>query len=169
MVQEVFAALETVFGPNAAGADLSVLQMAARAVVIYVAMVLIVRAGKKRFMARATAFDVILGIMLGSLASRAITGNAPFVATLLSTAVLVALHWMFSAMALRWHGFGLAIKGRAEVVIRDGKTLPAVMRKLHLTSNDLWEDLRSAGIERLEEVKEARLERSGKLSVIRVK
>jgi uncharacterized membrane protein YcaP (DUF421 family) len=130
-------------------------------------MVFIVRLGKKRFMARATAFDVILGIMLGSLASRAITGNAPFVATIVSTAVLVALHWMFSAAALRSHSFGIAIKGHAEVVIRDGKIEPAVMRKLHLTPSDLWEDLRTRGIDRLEQVKEARLERSGKLSVIR--
>jgi uncharacterized membrane protein YcaP (DUF421 family) len=166
-VHQLAAVLETAFGPNAGDAHLSVLQMAARAILVYIIMVFIVRAGKKRFMARATAFDVILGIMLGSLASRAITGNAPFVETIVSTAVLVALHWMFSAVALHSHSFGVAIKGHAEVVIRDGRIEPAAMRKLHLTPNDLWEDLRTRGIERLEQVKEARLERSGKLSVIR--
>jgi hypothetical protein len=52
--------------------------MALRAVVVYVVTVIIVRLGKKRFMGKGTAFDVILGIMLGSIVSRAITGNAPF-------------------------------------------------------------------------------------------
>src|SRR5215207_9867170 len=58
--------------------DINVAQMALRAVIVYVVTVIIVRLGKKRFMGQGTAFDVILGIMLGSIVSRAITGNAPF-------------------------------------------------------------------------------------------
>jgi uncharacterized membrane protein YcaP (DUF421 family) len=57
--------------------DIDVLQMALRAVIIYVVTICVVRMGKKRFMGGATVFDVILGIIVGSLASRAITGNAP--------------------------------------------------------------------------------------------
>ena len=45
-------------------------------------------------------------IMLGSLVSRAIAGSAPFVPTLVASAVLLALHWLFSAVAVRWHRFG---------------------------------------------------------------
>ena len=36
-----------------------------------------------------------------------------------------------------------------------------------MTEHDLWEDLRGKSISRLEEVAEARLERNGRLSVIR--
>jgi uncharacterized membrane protein YcaP (DUF421 family) len=36
-----------------------------------------------------------------------------------------------------------------------------------MSSDDLDEDLREQGVEKLQEVKEARLERSGKVSVIR--
>ncbi len=70
-------------------------------------MVAVVRLGKKRFMGQATAFDVILGIMLGSLASRAITGNAPLGPTLAAASALLAMHWAFSALAVRWHRFGV--------------------------------------------------------------
>src|SRR5690242_5788295 len=80
-------------------------QMALRAVMVYAVTLAMVRLGKKRFMGKATAFDVILGIMLGSIASRAITGNAPLVASLAATATLIALHSMLSAVAFRWHGF----------------------------------------------------------------
>src|ERR671929_718768 len=97
-----------VLGLGLEGKDLNVPQMALRAVVVYMVAVLIVRLGKKRFMGRATAFDVILGIMLGSIVSRAVTGNAPFFPALAASAVLVAMHWLFSSIALRWHGFGVA-------------------------------------------------------------
>jgi uncharacterized membrane protein YcaP (DUF421 family) len=156
-----------VLGLGLEGKDLNVPQMALRAVVVYVTAVLIVRLGKKRFMGRATAFDVILGIMLGSIVSRAVTGNAPFFPALAAGAVLVAMHWLFSSIALRWHGFGVAVKGRPLVLVRDGRIEQDAMRGAHMTEHDLWEDLRGKSISRLEEVSEARLERNGRLSVIK--
>lgn len=39
------------------------------------------------------------------------------------------------------------------------------MRTAHTTEHDLWEDLRGKGITDLKQVAEARLERSGQLSV----
>src|ERR687884_55727 len=106
-----------VLGLGLEGKDLNVPQMALRAVIVYVVTVVMVRLGKKRFMGRATAFDVILGIMIGSIVSRAITGNAPFVPALAASAVLLAMHSLFSWIALRWHGFGGLIKGHDEVLI----------------------------------------------------
>jgi uncharacterized membrane protein YcaP (DUF421 family) len=43
------------------------------------------------------------------------------------------------------------------------------MRHAHMSERDLWEDLRGEGVSRLEQVSEARLERSGKLSVIKAR
>src|SRR5918993_3047715 len=101
--------------------EINVWQMALRAIVVYGVTLLIVRLGKKRFMGRATAFDVILGIMLGSIASRAITGNAPLVPSLAATATLIALHSVLTAVACRWHGFGEIVKGRPRVIVQDGR------------------------------------------------
>jgi uncharacterized membrane protein YcaP (DUF421 family) len=166
-VQDIQSALNALLGIDAQSHELSALQMGIRAIVVYLVTLLVVRLAKKRFMGRATAFDVILGIMLGSLASRAITGTSPLVPTLMATAVLVFLHWVFSAIALRWHGFGVLIKGRPNLLVQEGQADKQAMGKEHLTEHDLWEDLRVRGIANLEQVKEARLERSGQLSVIR--
>jgi uncharacterized membrane protein YcaP (DUF421 family) len=149
--------------------ELGIAQMALRAAVIYIVTVAMVRLGKKRFMGRATAFDVILGIMLGSIISRAITGNAPFGPALAASAVLIAMHWVFSWFALRWHAFGGLIKGHPELLIRDGEVDEGQMRKAHMSDRDLWEDLRGKSVSRLYEVSEARLERNGSLSVIKAK
>lgn len=147
--------------------DLGMTEMALRAVVIYLATLAIVRLGKKRFMSRASAFDVIVGIMLGSIASRAITGNAPIAPAMAAAAVTMALHWGFSALAVRWHGFGTMIKGRDRLLVRDGQVDEDELRAAHMTMRDLAEELREKGIADVAGVAEARLERDGAISAIK--
>jgi uncharacterized membrane protein YcaP (DUF421 family) len=143
--------------------------MAARAAVIYAVTLAIVRLGKKRFMGRATAFDVIVGIVLGSIASRAITGNAPVVPSMTAAAVVMALHWAFSALAVRSPLVGKAIKGRDTLLIKDGRLDEEALCAAHMTTRDICEAARGQGVSDLEDVEEARLERDGTVSVIRRK
>ena len=44
--------------------DVSALQMALRTLIIYAVTLVLIRLGSKRFLSEATAFDVIVGIML---------------------------------------------------------------------------------------------------------
>ena len=160
-------ALGDLIGLGKEANQLDIVEMAIRAVIIYIVTLAIIRLGKKRFMGSGTAFDVIVGIMLGSMASRALTGNAPFVETMIASAVLVFMHWLFSAIALRWHGFGVLVKGNPRVLVRDGEIDDGMMRKTHLSRRDLEEDLRGNGITDVKEVAEARLERDGQVSVVK--
>jgi uncharacterized membrane protein YcaP (DUF421 family) len=159
----------SVLGVDLDSKDIDVLQMALRAVIVYVVTICVVRMGKRRFMGGATIFDVILGIIVGSIASRAITGNSPLLPAVGAIAVLVGLHWSFSAIAVRSKSFGNLIKGTSDVVIRDGQIDYDHLRKAHMSDGDLEEDLRSAGVADVRDVLEARLERSGELSVIKKK
>ena len=168
-MDQIDASLSLLLGLGLESKELALGQMMLRAVVVYVVTVAIVRLGKKRFMGRATAFDVILGIMLGSVVSRAITGNAPMFPALAAGATLLAMHWVFSGIALRWHAFGFVVKGRSRLLVRDGKADGDQLRAAHMTELDLREDLRAHGVSGPEEVHEARLERSGKLSVIKAR
>jgi uncharacterized membrane protein YcaP (DUF421 family) len=161
--------VELALGIGEEARDLAFWQMALRAILVYLAVLLIVRLGKKRFMSRATAFDVIVGIILGSVASRAITGNAPLLPTLTATAVIMALHWLFSAMAVRADWFGSAIKGHSRMLVKDGKVDQEALCAAHMTDRDLAEALREKGVAAPEEAAEARLERSGNVSAIKRK
>src|SRR6185312_16453842 len=98
-------------------------QMAARALLMYVLLLALVRLGKKRFLGRATAFDVILVIMIGSVAARALTGGAPFFPAFLGIVVLVALHWAISWVAQRSSFLSGLIKGHSTIVVKDGRIL----------------------------------------------
>jgi uncharacterized membrane protein YcaP (DUF421 family) len=57
----------------------------------------------------------------------------------------------------------------SDVIIRDGQIDCDRLRKAHMSGGDLKEDLRSAGVADVRDVLEARLERSGELSVIKKK
>ncbi|WP_207459073.1 YetF domain-containing protein [Azospirillum sp. SYSU D00513] len=158
-----------ILGIGSDNKEITAWQMGLRAVIVYVVTLAFVRLGKKRFMGKATAFDVILGIMLGSIASRAITGNAPFLPALAATAILVAMHSLLSALACRWHGFGAMLKGHSETLIRDGRIDERMMARTHLTDRDLEEDLRRHGLTDASGVAEARLERNGDISIVKAK
>jgi uncharacterized membrane protein YcaP (DUF421 family) len=59
------------------------------------------------------------------------------------------------------------VKGHDTTLIRNGRVDRKALRDAHMSTDDLAEDLRQQGVDNHYDVKEARLERSGKLSVIR--
>lgn len=147
--------------------DLNMAQVAVRTVIVYIVAIVLVRIGNKRFMGRNSAFDLLLGILLGSVFSRAITGQAPMIPTLASGAVLVGLHWISAALAIRFEAFGPWIKGRSRQLVKDGVVDRRAMRKSHIGAQDLNEALRVAGhTTDLKDVELASLERNGMISVV---
>lgn len=136
--------------------------MVIRAAIVYVSALLMLRAGEKRFLGKNTAFDVILGIIFGSVVSRAITGSTAFLPTLAAGLVLVLLHWLFSVISFHSDWFGTPVKGNPRVLVEKGDIRWDAMRKSHISEKDLMSVLRShANVENLHEVKQGRLERSG--------
>jgi uncharacterized membrane protein YcaP (DUF421 family) len=147
--------------------QLELWQICLRAVIVYLAMIMFVRFGKKRFLSRATAFDAILVIVIGSTAARAITGNAPFFATLAAVWVLIAMHWVISYFTEGSPTLGSLVKGNTTVLVRNGRVDRQALKDAHMSPDDLDEDLREQGIDDPKKVKEARLGRIGRLSVIK--
>lgn len=149
-----------------ANGELTPLQTAARALLVYVAALLLVRLGEKRFLGKNTAFDVILGFMLGSVLSRGITSTG-LLASIGAGAVLVGLHWLLATAAFRFTTVGTWIKGSPRLLIKDGRVRREQMRKGNVTDDDLLMALRKEGqVDDPGEVDEAHLERSGDISVI---
>ena len=62
--------------------QLATAQVCMRAVVVFFVLIAYLRLAKKRFLGQSTAFDAILVIVIGSISSRAISGTAPFGASL---------------------------------------------------------------------------------------
>lgn len=141
-------------------------QAAARAALIYVAVLGLIRLGKKRFLGRGTPFDVVIAVMIGSIAARAIVGGSPILPSLAAMAMLIALHWLFSWGAMRSRAIGFLVKGRNRVLVRDGVIDWDAMAREHLSVHDLEEDLRERGLDSLDRIAMVRIERNGRLSFI---
>src|SRR5882757_9766163 len=84
--------LDEALGLQVPSADLNFWQMAARTVVVFIWGVVIVRLGDRRLLGKNAGFDVLLVVVLGSVLSRGINGQAAFGPTLGVSALLVLLH-----------------------------------------------------------------------------
>lgn len=141
-------------------------QMAIRAVLLFVWGLLLVRLAGKRAIGQKAAFDTILAVIIGSMLSRAVTGDAPFLATALGTAVLVALHALLARLTYVSQWVGHLVKGKPAHLVHDGRLLEEAMADAKITEHDLIEAARKHGLEGLDPIKEAYIERGGEISVI---
>lgn len=142
-------------------------QMGLRAAVVYPLGIAFVRIAEKRFIGKFSAFDVIMGIMIGSILSRAITGSSPFFATLAAALVLVFMHYLFASLSYHLDWFGNLVKGSGRTLVIEGEIKWEAMRRSHISEKDLMGALRENGrLDDVSQVKLARLERSGNISII---
>ncbi len=142
-------------------------QMALRAVITYLAVVLMIRIGSKRFLGKLTSFDIILAIILGSILSRGITGASPFFVSLLTALILVLVHSGLSSLALKHDFVSRILKGRRKALIKNGELEKDTMKSSKITKEDILTAAREEGIEKIEDIEEAYLERNGEISIIK--
>ena len=64
--------LEVLLGLGHEAGSLSFLQISLRGVIVFVAALVIVRCGDRRFLSQKTAFDAVLGFILASMLARAV-------------------------------------------------------------------------------------------------
>lgn len=168
MNQQLWDSINWALGLGAEPKTLTFLQMGLRAIIIYIAGLMMVRlSGDCRFGGRFTDFDVILSITFGSLLSRAINGSAPFWGTIGVGFVLVGMNRLFALISDRSHSFRQIITGNSLILIQDGEIQSNNLKKAHVSQTDLIASLRSnAHLSDPSQVKIARFERSAQISVI---
>jgi uncharacterized membrane protein YcaP (DUF421 family) len=167
MIQEFITKLDSLVGGQTK--SITVWQMGLRAIILYVAAVLLARLGKKRFLGKNSTFDVIFSVLFGSFMARPINdGSIPFFETILGAGLaMVLMHWLFAVLAFRSDRFGTLIKGHASTLVENGEIKWDAMRDHSISEKDLREALRAEGkVTELSQVQEACLERSGNISVI---
>jgi len=159
---------ETLLGLGVEPKDLTFVQISLRGIIVFLVTLATVRIGHKRSLSRKTPFDAVLLVILAAVLSRAINGSAAFFATLGGGVVLVVLHRVFAFLTFYSHGFGILVKGRPDVIVRDGECDVAMMWRNHISTHDLDEDMRlSVHTDDLSNIRVARVERSGDISFIK--
>jgi uncharacterized membrane protein YcaP (DUF421 family) len=141
-------------------------QESIRAVIIFFYGLVLIRFLGRRAFGKQSALDILLAIVIGSNLSRTITGNAPFLQTIIATAVIFVLYWSFEHLAARSEVLGFLFKGRPVELMRNGRLSKTAMILTGTSRGDIEEAARDSGKANLSKVSAAVLERNGKISTL---
>lgn len=141
-------------------------QMSIRGVLLFLWALILIRTGGRRAFGRNAAFDIVLAVIIGSNISRAVTGNAAFVPTAITCAVLVLLHAGITRLTYHSTFWGKLFKGRRTHLVHDGELDWHAMRRVGITERDLREAARLQGVDEIRQIRDAYMERNGDISVI---
>jgi uncharacterized membrane protein YcaP (DUF421 family) len=155
--------IELVFGE---GSDLAFWQMAARACVVFVIALVLVRISGRRSFGQHSPFDACTTVLVGAVLSRAV-GASPFWSTMCAASAIVLMHRLAGQASVRWPRFEALISGHERHLVRNGKADANQMKRALITKNDLEEAVRKkTGSSDVSAIKGAVLERNGDITVI---
>lgn len=167
-MDQLWQALDWALGFKTRPESLTVVQAALRTLAAYTCGWALLRLARNRLLSRYTAFDVVLGFVLGSTLSRAINGTAPLLSTYVAVALLVVLHQLLAWLCYRSKTANALLNGHAQPLIRAGRVIGEELRKNYISDKDLEEELRlKAHTTDPQRVEEARIERNGEISFLK--
>ena len=138
-----------------------------RAVVIYGALLAMVRFSGRRTVGQFTPFDLLVVMLLGEAVSSGLNGGEESVTgALLGAATLVALNLVIAFATSRSARLQTIMEGRPVLVGRDGKIFDDVLKHHRVPMADIEQALREADCEQ-SEMKFACLEADGKISILK--
>lgn len=139
-----------------------------RAAAMYVALMILFKIAGRRSLAELTTFDFVLLMIIGEATQQALLGNDFSLTNAIVVIVtLIAVDVGLSLLKQRSSTVSRLIDGEPTILVENGKILHERLRHARLIEADLMEAARSSqGIEKVEEIKFAILERNGKISVI---
>src|SRR5699024_665321 len=112
------------------------------AIAIYLVFLLLVRIFGARVLSGLTGFDIVVGVMLGAVAGRVVIGHPPTLAA--GVIGLVTLLCCEAAFGLIRNNIRLhrAINAQPTVVLAHGRPQPDLMRKTHITNDEITSCIR---------------------------
>jgi uncharacterized membrane protein YcaP (DUF421 family) len=143
-------------------------RVVAHTAAIYLLLLLIFRIAGRRTLAETSSFDLVLLLIIGETTQQAMVGSDDSVLTAaVAILSLVSLDMGISYLKRAFPAFDRLIEGYPILLINDGEPRPAAMSANGLDDADLTEAARlSHGLASVKEIRQATLERDGKISII---
>lgn len=139
-----------------------------RAAAIYIALMVIMRFAGKRSLAQITTFDFVLLLIISEATQQAMIGQDFSVTNALIVIItLVMLDIGLSLLKRRSKTVDRLLEDVPLVIVEDGVALKERMAKARVDEQDVLTAARHLqGIERLDQIRYAVLERSGGISIV---
>ncbi|HEV7133125.1 MAG TPA: YetF domain-containing protein [Gaiellaceae bacterium] len=144
------------------------MDIALRAIVAYVFIVFMLRVVGRRELSNMTPTDLVLLVIIGDLVQSGVTQSDMSVTGITIAVSTIALLSVGSSyLSFKSRRVERVLEGVPLILVEGGKPIEHNLRSQRMTIGDLMEEARGQGIERLEQVKWAVLERSGSVSFIK--
>ncbi|GAC1036414.1 DUF421 domain-containing protein [Pseudomonas sp. No.117] len=139
-----------------------------RAAAIYAFLLVLFRLTGRRALSEITTFDFVLLLVIGEATQQALLGDDfSVINAFVVIATLVLIDILLSLFKQRSPQVGRFLDGMPLIVVEYGKPLTQRLRKARITEEDILEAARqSQGLERMEQIRFAVLEKNGQISVI---
>lgn len=150
--------------PNLGPANLII-----RAVVVYLAVVILLRISGKKQLGQLGATEFVAILLISNAVQNSMNGGDNSLAGGLILAVtLVALSSLISFLNYKSNFFSMLFEGTPTLLVHKGKSIPKHLRREQMSEMDLTTMLRKQGIHRIEDIDTAILEADGTLSVAKL-
>lgn len=139
-----------------------------RAVAVYFFLVIVIRLAGKRTFAEVTTFDFVLLLIISEASQQALLGNDFSITKgVLVITTLVAVDILMSHLSVRSRTVHYILDDVPLVLLEDGRPLKGRMEKCRVSEADILHAARELqGLESLDQIKYAVLERSGGISIV---
>ena len=139
-----------------------------RGVLVYLFVYVIFRILGKRSLSEITTFDFVLLLIISETTTNALMGeDFSITACFIMVCTLVGVDYLFSLVKEKIPWFQVASEGAPLVIVVNGKPLHKRMEKSKVDEDDIMEAARlTQGLQHMEEIKYAVLERDGSISII---
>jgi len=139
-----------------------------RGLAIYFFVYIIFRILGKRSLSEITTFDFVLLLIISETTTDALVGeDYSLMACFIMISTLVGVDLLFTLTKTKWKWFEKVSDGAPLVLVDKGVPLKKRMEKTKVDEEDVLEAARSLhGLEKMEQVKYAVLEKDGTISII---
>jgi uncharacterized membrane protein YcaP (DUF421 family) len=157
--------LNQIFG---VGRDLSVFQMSARSLIVFLVTLILIRISGRRSFGLHAPLDNIITIMLGAIISRAIVGASGFLPVIASCTVLVVIHRLFAYIMVHNPGFSRLVAGEKMLLFKDGNFLEQNMDRAQVCKEDILQEVRKSALtDDLSRIERIYIERNGEVNSVK--
>lgn len=139
-----------------------------RAVGMYVLLMIVLKIAGRLTLLEMTSFDFILLLIISEATQQALLGDDfSFTGAAITIITLIAMDIVFGKIKERFPKVELFIDGSPLILVEHGRPLGKRMRKAGISDEDILSSARiSQGLERMDQIKFAILEKNGKIAII---
>lgn len=139
-----------------------------RAIIIYLFLMIVLRIAGHRTLNEMTTFDFILLLIMGDASQQALTGTDYSLTNgILIIITLVLMDIFISFLKQKFTKIEWIIDGAPLILIHNGKMKKKLMERVKVSVADILESARKLqGLEALDQIKYAILEKDGEITII---